>query len=287
MKNRLNRSIVFFCSIFLLYVVFVFCGLCQTAPVIGLHENTPRVVAFSNAHIVTASGSILKEATLVVRDSHIEAVGKDVDIPPDAVVCDCTGKTIYPGLIDLYSHYGIPEKSPETAETGSVYWNGTVRPERKASALFKIDEKALQSLRKNGFTVVLTFPRQGIFRGEGTLVLLSDSGQNNAVIKDSVAQSIALHESSTREYPVSLQGRIALIRQALLDTQWYDTAWGLYNAAPDGREAPEVNLSLDSLKPYVDRTKPVIVETSEVNDVARAKDIAGEFNLDMWGSRFR
>ena len=281
MKNCLNRSIIFFCSIFLWYVVFVSCGLCQTAPVIGLHENTPRVVAFSNAHIVTASGSILKEATLVVRDSHIEAVGKDVDIPPDAVVCDCTGKTIYPGLIDLYSHYGIPEKLPEIAETGSVYWNEAVRPERNASAFFKIDEKALLTLRKNGFTVVLTFPRNGIFRGEGTLVLLSDSEPNNAVIKDGIAQSVALHESS-KDYPVSLQGRIALIRQTLLDTQWYDTAWGRYNTAPDGREAPEINLSLASLKAYVEKLKPVVFETFEVNDVARAKDIAGEFNLDMW-----
>ncbi|MBN1293172.1 MAG: amidohydrolase family protein [Candidatus Latescibacteria bacterium] len=280
MENRLGKSIILVCFICSLIFAYLPCGFCQTAPVIGLHENTPQVVALTNVHIVT-SGSILKNATLVVRDSHIEAIGTDVKIPPDAIVYDCTGKTIYPGLIDLYSHYGIPEKSPESTETGSIHWNDAVRPDRKASALLKVDEKAQQKMRKNGITAVLTFPRKGILRGEGALVLLCDSGPNFAVLKESAAQSIALYES-TRDYPQSLQGRIALIRQTILDTQWYDTAWERYNAAPDGREAPEVNLSLASLKPYVGKIKPVVIETAEVNDYARAKDIADEFNLDMW-----
>ena len=55
----------------------------QTAPVIGLHENTPNVIAFTNARLITAPGTILDNATLVIRNGYIDGVGENIDIPPD------------------------------------------------------------------------------------------------------------------------------------------------------------------------------------------------------------
>ena len=124
----------------------------QTAPVIGLYENTPNVLTFKNARIVVAPGNVLENAVLVVRDSHVEAVGSGVPTPPDAVVYDLAGKTIYPGFIDLYTHYGLPEKPAGSTDSGVLYWNTAVRPERTAAESFHPDEKAAQPLRKSGFT---------------------------------------------------------------------------------------------------------------------------------------
>jgi imidazolonepropionase-like amidohydrolase len=80
----------------------------QTEPVTGLHGNTPRTSALIHARIVTGPGAVLERATLLVRDDCIEQVGVQVDVPPDAVVRDLGGKTIYPAFIDLHTDYGMP-----------------------------------------------------------------------------------------------------------------------------------------------------------------------------------
>lgn len=252
----------------------------QTAPAFGLHENTPNVVAFTGARIVIAPGKILKDAVLVVRDEQIEAVGQDVKIPPDAVVRDAGGKTIYPGFIDLYTHYGIPGDSRENTGTGPQHWNPSVRAGIEAANLFKPDEDTAADMRKHGFTAVVTYPREGIFRGSGALVLLEDTEPNRAVILDNVAQSLSFR--GTGGYPRSLMGSIALIRQTFLDAGWYRRARDAYEKSPAGQNAPESNLSLEAIANFTEEDKPVVFETTDGLDIFRAADITREFNLDLW-----
>ena len=59
--------------------------------------------------MVTVSGPALKRATVVVRDGLIEDVGENVTVPADAWVIEGEGLTVYPGLIDALSDWGIPE----------------------------------------------------------------------------------------------------------------------------------------------------------------------------------
>src|SRR5205823_8336549 len=69
-----------------------------------------QVVALRGATVHTAAGPALRNATIVIRDGKIAAVGTDVSVPPGATVVDVTGKDIIPGLIDNHSHIGA---SPE------------------------------------------------------------------------------------------------------------------------------------------------------------------------------
>ena len=292
----------------LLFITPTFC-LGQTMPVIGLHENTPNVVAFKNALIVTAPAKVMQNATLVIRDDRIEAVGQDITIPADAVTRDMRGKTIYPGFIDLFTDYGIPKSKAKSDEgtlndngmkedaAGAKHWNMAVQPERRASICFRPDKKSAESLRKNGFTTVLTFPTEGIFRGSGALVLLREKQPNQAILAIDVAQAMSFNKGRSfggrgvAGYPSSLMGSIALIRQTFLDVQWYSQAWTNFNKVSLDQTAPETNLALDALQPYADGRKPVIMEVSDELDILRAAKIGEEFRLKMWvlgcGSEYR
>jgi hypothetical protein len=63
-----------------------------------------RLVAITNATIMTASGATIPKGTIVIRDGKIAAVGADVAVPAGAKVIDGAGKYVTPGIIDAHSH---------------------------------------------------------------------------------------------------------------------------------------------------------------------------------------
>ena len=70
--------------------------------------------AFINANIITenASDDVLKNATVVVKDGLIAAVGTDILVPEGTKIIDLKGKYLMPGLINLHVHLpgsGMPK----------------------------------------------------------------------------------------------------------------------------------------------------------------------------------
>lgn len=69
----------------------------------------------------------LPDATVLVRDGEIVAVGRDgeVEVPADAQVHRLPGHTVLPGLIDMHVHLGSPER--EAGEgIGLLDWPGLI-----------------------------------------------------------------------------------------------------------------------------------------------------------------
>src|ERR1700756_2147776 len=65
--------------------------------------------AWVGARIIDGTGKpAIENATLLVRDGRIEAVGKHVKIPAGAQRIDAMGKTIIPGLINAHGHVNDP-----------------------------------------------------------------------------------------------------------------------------------------------------------------------------------
>jgi imidazolonepropionase-like amidohydrolase len=71
--------------------------------------TTHSVRAWIGARIIDGNGGpAIENATLLIRDGRIEAVGKRVKIPAGAERIDATGKTIIPGLICAHGHVNDP-----------------------------------------------------------------------------------------------------------------------------------------------------------------------------------
>lgn len=260
-----------------------------TAPAVGLHENTPRVVALTGIRLVQSPGKVLENATLVLRDGRVEAAGTGVTVPADAVARDLTGKTVYPAFIDLFTSYGVTKQAADAAlAPGGRYWNNAVRPELRAEELLKPDPEAAGSFRKAGFAAVVTFPPEGVFRGGGALALLDENSPARTVLRTDVAQSVSFSRGSIadgpegRAYPTSVMGAVALIRQALLDARWYGDAWKFHNSSSAVRTASETNLSLAALEPYARGQSPLVFESGDELGILRAAKIAREFGLEAW-----
>jgi len=263
----------------------------QTTPPEGIRDNTPAVHAITNARIVQAPGKVIERGTLVIRDGVIVSVGTGKP-PDDALVWDMKGMSIYPGIIDLSSDYGIPKQpsqrggqddqpqKPAEEIRGAQYWNDQVRANQRAATLFRSDEKAAEKLRSQGITTVLSIPGRGIFRGISALVHTGVGTPNELILRDAVAHHVTFERDPGGEgYPQSLMGSIALVRQTFLDAGWYAAAHAAQQKNPS-LSRPEANEALDALGSAATGGMQVIFDTRNERDLFRVDAIAREFKLD-------
>jgi imidazolonepropionase-like amidohydrolase len=254
----------------------------QTARVAGIREHTPSVFALKNARIITAPGTRIRRGTLVVRDGVIEDVGRRavVEIPADAWVVDLTGRTVYPGFIDVYTRYGLPETMPRDEQ---IHWNPQIRSHDRCATDFKPDVSLAASLRSQGFVAVQCVPAHGLIRGLSTAVGLGDGDANRQIARPDVLHSLSFRRSagSPGGYPTSMMGAVALLRQTFLDAQWYEKAQQAF-AEQSGLPRPETNLALDALATARKQGTPFMIETDDENGFWRASALAQEFDLNVW-----
>lgn len=273
--------------------------LAQIAPVTGLRENTPTVHAFTNARIAVSPGKMIAKGTLVIRNGVIEAVGEKIVPPADARVWDMSGLTLYAGLIDLATNIGMPKAAPTQQGSpfdfssappppekpkGAAHWNAKVRADANAYDDFVADAKAAEKLRSQGFTLAVTIPQKGIFRGSSALVSLGEGAPTDLVVKRQVAQNITFDQTGGffSGYPNSLMGIIALIRQTWYDTDWYRKAHDAYAKNPGNQKRPETNSALAALADASLGRQPVVFDASDDINFLRAAKIAKEFSLNSW-----
>lgn len=269
MVNDTFVYIVFNMKKFYLLGVSFFLGLmafAQTNPNIGIKDEKHTIYAFTNATIHKNSAETFTSATLVIKDDKIVDCGTKITIPKGAKVFDCTGKHIYASFIETWSNYGLSEDKSE--KNGAYYWNDAIQSDFFAYQHFSHQKDNAERLRKFGIGTVLTHRMDGIFRGSGSLVTLADQKSAKNILVENAAIFGSLDKGSgTNDYPTSLTGTLALIRQFLYDAQW--------QAAMNGRA--EKNISLDAFNSL--KNIPIIFNTGNRSDIFRLEKIAKEFGL--------
>jgi imidazolonepropionase-like amidohydrolase len=256
--------------------------------------------AITNARIVTVSGPTIEKGTVVVRDGLISAVGANVAAPADAQVIDATGLTVYPGFIDALTSIGFaapaaqaaaqggrgggfPQVAATTATTtatptsNSNYAAG-LRPELMASEDLKEGDTAYETARNAGFTTVLTVGRTGIFNGQSAVIDLSGDSVSAMIVRSPFAQHISF-ATIPGQFPGSLLGTFAQLRQMFLDAQRQQEIQRIYAANPRGIKRPEADKSLDALIPALNGQVPVVFNANSEREIIRAIDLANEFKL--------
>lgn len=250
-----------------------------TFPRNGVKDEREKLYAFTHATVFTDYQTMMADATLIIRDGRIEAIGINQAIPKGAIVTDLQGKFIYPSFIDIYSDYGMPAvakpenqgpRGPQflTNKDGAYNWNQAVHPEVQGNELFEVKADQAKELREMGFGTVSSHQKDGIIRGTGAVVLLGEEKSNEMLLKDQSAVYYSFNKGvSTQDYPSSLMGSIALIRQTYYDAQWYKSTNGKV----------ETNISLDALNKEL--PLPQVFEAGDVYSVLRADNIGDEFGI--------
>jgi imidazolonepropionase-like amidohydrolase len=251
----------------------------QTYPVNGSFDIRSGLYALTNANIVVNANQTISNGVLLIKDKTIQSVGTGTAIPKGYVVIDLKGKYIYPSLIDAFTSYGIPEAQRTVAAGGGFFgrqsvftstkkgaygWNESIRPETEVRSIFTIDTKKADDLRKAGFGSVNVINRDGIARGTSAAVTLNDGKENDVMLNDQTAANYSFNRgTSSNDYPSSLMGSIALLRQTYLDASWYKG------------QKEEYNISLEQFNKQQNLTQ--LFEADGWANILRADKIAKEF----------
>ena len=251
----------------------------QTFPVNGVEDQREDYYAFTNCKIYKSYNSFIDSCTLIIKKGNVVAVGQNITIPKDAIIIDLNYKYIYPGFIDIYSSYGMPEvkkgprnfddsdRSMASARSGAFAWNDALKTDFNAIENFIADPSKSKPYLEAGFCAVNTHKMDGISRGTSALISLSNQKENLLVIKDMAAHHLSFSKgTSLQAYPGSLMGSIALIRQTYLDSDWYQKI-GIKE---------QYNLSLDAWNKVL--KIPQIFDCGDKLNDLRAVKIAKEFN---------
>ncbi len=280
--------------------LFAACGAARaaqpetTVPSEGIVARPAAHLLLHNGRIAVAPGEWIERGWVEIRDGRIVAVGPESRRPDQPLRRDLAGKTVFAGFIEPLSPVGVPAAmrsggikgqaggqpphEQQTGEPGARHWNRRVRPEWSVAERLEPAADDVGSLRALGFTAALAVPDAGIFKGRSALLSLRDGPRRNAlVLAADVAQHVGFDFAYGSEYPGSLMGAIALIRQTLLDARWqagYDRS----------RDAPriEANQALAALAPVVEGRQPVAFQLGDELDLARALRLRDEFGLRMW-----
>lgn len=267
--------------------VMLFGGLCsvyaqETFPLNGPRDDRADAYAFTNATVVVDHQATLEGATLLIRGARIEAVGRDLAIPPGYIEVDLAGRWIYPGLIDIYTSYGQAPVNPapggfgtreqiEPLSEGPYNANDAIRSHVDAFAVLKADAKEAEEFRKLGFGAVLSFVPDGVARGTSVLLSLGEGRLNENVLKPRAAAHYSFNKGSSKQsYPVSAMGYVSLLRQTFLDAEWY---------AQFTKDKPFQDQSLDAW--LANRLLPQIFEANSWQALLRADRIGDEFGVQF------
>jgi imidazolonepropionase-like amidohydrolase len=251
----------------------------ENFPLNGVHDERPEIYAFTNATIFVDHATRLEKAALIVEEGLILEAGTGLTIPEGAVTIDLEGFYIYPGLIDIYTDYGMPDvEKPEASsgppqyetgrDEGSFGWNDAIHSERKAVGMVQLSPAEAKKFREQGISTVLAFLPDGIVRGSSVLMNLIDSPiQESIIIREAAAHYSLDKGSSTQAYPSSPMGAVALLRQTYYDAGWY--------RSPLNRK--QTNLSLQYFNEL--QSMPQVFEIRDKLELMTVYEIGMEFNI--------
>src|SRR5262245_60344471 len=254
----------------------------------------PIPTAIVGARVVVSSEKTLAKGTVILRDGLLADVieGDDVPVPPDALVIDGKGLTVYAGFIDAASTRGFDHAlrrslgGPSAPEDLASDILAATKPDNRKGLTpeFEVrsalkDDDAQAPWRRVGFTAQLAMPEGGFFSGQSALVSLSGAPPREAVLRPIVFQHAALKNFPGADYPRAQMGVVAHCRQALLDAGWHARRNKAFEAGKLGGARPAFDPALDALNLAIEGKTAVVFEADSADEIHRALDFADEFKL--------
>lgn len=231
------------------------------------------------ATLFDGEGVRLDDASILIADGKIVAVGADVPAPANARVIDGRGKWITPGIIDPHSHLGAHGSPGVKANTDL---NETTGPNTAQlwveHSIWPQDPAFARALVNGGVTTLQVLPGSSNLFGGRSVVLKNVPARTVQEMKFPGAPQglkMACGENPKKRYTTSRMANIGLVRQAWAKAVEYRREWDAYRER--GGTPPKRDLQLDTLMGVLDGEIRVHQHCYRADEMAQMLDVANEF----------
>ncbi|TDJ10286.1 MAG: imidazolonepropionase [Gammaproteobacteria bacterium] len=246
-----------------------------------------EVIAITGATVYTMTErGTLNDATVLVENGHIVAVGSGVQIPDGAERVEANGRIVTPGFFDAYSYFGVSEMGL-VKETVDVF-----QTDERYTASFELADvinprsTLIPINRIEGVTRAMVAPRAGFFQelsnspivGLGSVIHLGST--EHFIVARNNALFVMLGETGARLAGGSRANALLLLREALQDAR--DYAANRQGFEEGRRRAYRLNrMDLDSLVAVLNGQRPIVATVDRASDIESVLRLANEFGIRL------
>ena len=274
---------------------------------LSAQEAAKKVIAISGGRLLTVSHGVIENGVLVMADGKIAAVGEKgkVAIPKGAQIVDARGMTVYPGLIDPETNFGLMEIESDQNSRDMSEPSDEIMPHMHVADAFHAETELIPVARLNGITNAVVAPAsEDTIAGQDIFIQLAGADRDAMMLGRDVALAMNFGAGQRRRgahagYPSTRMGLITQLRQAFLDAQDYvarrDAAAAKKDNPQDAKKDDKGDskkddkadkpfkrdLKLEALIPYLKGERPVVIGVYEGYDIETIMGLAQEFHLKV------
>jgi len=268
--------------ILLLWMLYLPLGFCQ-------NSDTPKEVTntyyFKNINVVVKPGQVLESHQLILKNGLIDAVGKNLTVPAEAMVISADSLFAYPGFIDAFSFTGIPKTENKDQQKVNDPGNppddiAGITPQKSVAETYKTGDKSIGDMRSVGFTMSNVSPRGLMLPGKTSLLLHLDEDLDKVSFKKDVAMT-AQFTTNRSVYPSTVIGVMSKFRDLYKNSEILGASHEKYMMNPSGLQRPLYKKEEWALFPVTQKKLPVFFVASSSNQVFRALELKKELGFSM------
>src|ERR1041385_3807971 len=129
-----------------------------------------QTIAITGGTVYPVSGPKVVNATVLIRDGRIAAVGTNVAVPSDATRIDAAGKWVTPGLIDGAGQLGLVEISAVPGTREASIQGDTIAAAFNVAEGINPASTLIPVTRIEGITTALATPAGNLVSGQAVLI---------------------------------------------------------------------------------------------------------------------
>lgn len=250
--------------------------------------NGSATFALTDARIVTVSGPVIEQGTILVENGRIKAVGRDVTVPSGVRVVNARGLSVYPGFINAATTLGLTEIS-SVQETQDLGERGAMKAQLRAADAYNTHSAWIGVARCAGITAALVSPRGSGWMGQSALMRTAGRTVEEATVVGEAAQALSLSgapgtaappsggepvfapsgsAAPAQTSPLSVREQV---ERSLSEAREFAQQWEAYRRGADpSARPPRENLLLQAIIPVVRKERPVILSANQPDDIEQA-----------------
>ena len=239
-----------------------------------------QTIAITGGTVYPVSGPKVANATVLIRDGKIVAVGAGVTTPSGAARIDATGKWVTPGLIDGAGQLGLVEIGAVPGTREGFLHGDTIAAAFNVAEGLNPASMLIPVTRIEGVTTALATPLGNLVAGQAVLIDLAGNTIEEMLVKSPVGIVADLSESGKSEAGGSRAGVADRLRRAFRDALLYERRRADFNRA-QMPPLPESPPDLEALLPMLHGQEALIANANRRSDIETALRLAREFKLKL------